>query len=181
MAVRFDLGPLALLVAQSFGEPGNRTFRLVASDGHQAIAVWLEKEQLKALADAIDELLMRMRGGADAPDPGHGIGEAPPLPPPTTIPEPDHELNIEQLSLGFDRELDLFVVFAWEAGESGEENATLVGRVNREQLRTLSQSIGEIYVAGRPRCLLCGLPIEAGEHQCLRRNGHYQAPTDQTT
>lgn len=182
MAIRYDLGPLTILIAQTFGEPGQRTFRIVAGDGRTAVAVWMEKEQLKALADAIDEMLIRMRSQAATDDgPPRRVRREPD----TLVPDPDVEFQVGQVSLGFDRELDLFVLMAWDLEEVDEEDATFAGRATRDQLRLLSQEVGEIYVAGRPKCPMCGLPVDPrararGEmdHHCLRRNGHYKIPID---
>src|SRR4030042_1588088 len=44
--------------AEAIGEPGQRTFRLRVSSGQRTASLWLEKEQLQALALA----LMRLPG-----------------------------------------------------------------------------------------------------------------------
>lgn len=178
MPLRYEFGPLTVLAAQAFGEPGQRTFRVVAGDRSQLVGIWMEKEQLKALADAIDELLIRMRGTESAES---IVRERPAAPQAADIPDPEVEFQVGQLSLGFDRDMDLFVLLAWDIDDVDEEDSTFMGRATREQLRTLSKAIGEIYVAGRPKCALCGLPLDPtarrrGEmdHHCLRRNGHYK-------
>ena len=52
-----DLGPILLLEAEAIGEPGRRTFRLVAANEDELAHIWIEKEQLQALGIAIDQML----------------------------------------------------------------------------------------------------------------------------
>ena len=61
---RFD--PPERFVAGTVGEPGQRTFFLQAREGARLVSVSLEKQQVQALAERIDELLdelMQAAGG----------------------------------------------------------------------------------------------------------------------
>ena len=52
-----DLGAARSIEAESFGQPGQRTFRLRVMSGHEAASLWLEKEHLIRLTLAIRQLL----------------------------------------------------------------------------------------------------------------------------
>ncbi len=59
---QYVFGPATRLQAQSIGEPGHRTFRLlIESDDGRAAALWVEKEQLQALGLALEQRLARDR------------------------------------------------------------------------------------------------------------------------
>src|SRR5437764_7193347 len=63
----FEFDPPDRFVAGTVGQPGERTFYLQASGAGRLISVALEKIQVQALAEKIDELLdeVRRRHGDD--------------------------------------------------------------------------------------------------------------------
>ena len=93
--------------------------------------------------------------------------------------------SIRRLALGQDEsELEsgpryVLLVYDLEGSGSEEEEpsqpATFACRATREQLRALSRNIAEVVAAGRPRCPLCGEPMESTvkPHGCVRTNGHH--------
>jgi hypothetical protein len=53
-----EFGPLAHISAEAIGQPGQRRFRLRAlSEEGDSASLWLEKEQLVALGEAIENVL----------------------------------------------------------------------------------------------------------------------------
>lgn len=133
--------------------------------------MWLEKEELQALALAIDQLLG--------------------LPPQTTIArigsaesvadfpeEPSVEFKIGRLGVGpnepeGEAEPEDFSIVAHESEGEMESTPTFRCRVSRRQLLALSRQIDQVVAGGRPRCPYCGTYIPRGEpHACTRRNGH---------
>src|SRR4051794_39377240 len=64
----FDFESPDRFVAGTVGQPGERTFYLQAADGPRLVSVALEKVQVAALAEKLDELLdeVRRRQGADS-------------------------------------------------------------------------------------------------------------------
>ena len=67
----FAFDPPDRFVAGTVGQPGERTFFLQATGNGQTVSVALEKLQVSALAERLDELLdeVRRRQGADSPVP----------------------------------------------------------------------------------------------------------------
>jgi uncharacterized repeat protein (TIGR03847 family) len=176
---QYVFGPATRLQAQAIGEPGHRTFRLlVESDDGRAAALWVEKEQLQALGLAIEQLMAEFQGV-----PGTRAPRQPPIE--TFPPNPTVDFKVGRLALGQDEsELESgprYVLLVYDLEGSGEEEepttspATFATRATREQLRALSRNITEVVAAGRPRCPLCGEPMDTGaekSHYCVRSNGH---------
>ena len=63
---KYPMGSLSEIQAETFGEPGRRTFRLVLGAGQAHCSLWLEKEQLFQLGvylqDAVDSLSEEDKG-----------------------------------------------------------------------------------------------------------------------
>src|SRR4051794_40948754 len=56
--VRYDFATVNRLEAEAIGRPGQRTFRIILGNERGETAVlWIEKEQIQALGDAIERLL----------------------------------------------------------------------------------------------------------------------------
>ena len=176
---QYVFGPATRLQAQAVGEPGHRTFRLlVESDDGRAAALWVEKEQLQALGLAVEQLLAEFQG--------HLAVKSPAQPPVESFPpNPTVDLKVGRLALGQDEsELESgprYVLLVYDIESSGSEEeepmqrATFASRATREQLRALSRNIAEVVAAGRPRCPLCGEPMDSKDkpHGCVRANGHH--------
>lgn len=167
-----DLGPILGLQAEAVGVPGQRTFRIQAHSGQGAARLWLEKEQLQALAIAIEEFL------AELPNPrrpGTGSGMLLPFPAQPTV-----EFTIGRLALGYDAATDLVSLLVRELVEDSEEEqgAALRCQASREQMQALSRQALEVVSAGRPRCPLCNTPLTGPTHWCPRSNGHAPLPSE---
>jgi uncharacterized repeat protein (TIGR03847 family) len=53
----YELDPVTHITAGALGEPGHRTFFIQAERGLQRVDLLCEKQQVEALADAIDEMV----------------------------------------------------------------------------------------------------------------------------
>ncbi|GIW08277.1 MAG: hypothetical protein KatS3mg060_3082 [Dehalococcoidia bacterium] len=158
-----DFGPVVRLEAESQGPPGRRTFRLLIANEYELASLWIEKEQLQALGLAIEQLLAQMDENAGEGTIPSGVASSF-----ETIDAP-----VGRLGLGFDEASDLFVVVVYlpETGEN--DTPDFVCRASRAMMKKLSSQIEEIVAAGRPRCPLCGAPINPDGHVCVRSNGHF--------
>jgi len=173
-----DFGRVSKLEAEAIGEPGQRTFRLrVGSDEHTA-SLWLEKEQLQALALALMRLLVQMGQPEYIPAAGTAPNPLSPFPE-----QPSLDVKVGRLGLGLDQAEGDIVLFAYEGEEAETEeeaeqaeaeqaDAVLACRAAPAQCRDLVAMIEGIIASGRPLCRLCLAPIDPEGHVCARSNGH---------
>jgi uncharacterized repeat protein (TIGR03847 family) len=170
-----DYGPVNRIEAEAFGEPGQRTFRVFTANEIEAAALWLEKEQLRALGRAVEEQLSRLKALRMSKD----------------LPSPDPELafrgdasldfRVGQMALGFDERQGMFLLLVYAVEDDDESRPTFSCQATPDQLRTLAERIEEVVNAGRPLCPLCGEPIDRTGHQCIRANGHRKQPVPPLT
>ena len=85
-----DFGSVSGLEAEAIGEPGRRTFRLRVRSGQQTASLWLEKEQLQALAVALMQVLVRAGKAERLPAPGASPSPLSPIP--LSLPHVAHPL-----------------------------------------------------------------------------------------
>jgi uncharacterized repeat protein (TIGR03847 family) len=156
-----DLGPVESVRAESFGEPGQRTFRLLAQTGEGIVSLWLEKQQLAMLGAALEDLLGRtphqQTGTVADPDSSGFVGEL--------------EVRVGSLAVGFDPEGAGFSLEAADFTSALGLNS-IVLNARREQFAQLEHEISEIVSQSRPRCPLCGQPLTSDSHFCPESNGH---------
>lgn len=163
----FDL--VERLETDAVGTPGHRRFRLIVQKEAQTAFLWMEKEQLQALGLAVDQLLMKVRILWSSSEPAGTRAEPPrPFDGPATL-----ELRVGRLGLGYDEANKLFVIIAHDADAEPDDPPSFRCLCSRAQLSRLSEAITAVASAGRPRCPVCGSPIEPGaSHFCPGSNGH---------
>jgi uncharacterized repeat protein (TIGR03847 family) len=174
-----DLGPVDRITADAIGEPGERTFFLQARRGMDLVTIVVEKQQVQLLAASILELLadVPLETGADLDDADLGLEE--PV---------DPRWRAGRLSLGYDRDRDLFLLEVSEFDPSDEDDEeederpvldhepeTVRLLATREQMLALSRHGAEVADRGRPTCQFCGNPIDPEGHACPAMNGHSPA------
>ena len=154
--------------AQSFGQPGQRTFRLrLVGSGAETASIWLEKEQMQALSLALKQMMAQL--DYDNEPPAANVGEFPV--------SADHDFRAGRLGMGFHPTDKTVVLFTYELGApEDEEDPTLRVRLSQEQSAALIFNLDDIIAGGRPSCPLCGMPQEASGHACIRSNGHSKQP-----
>ena len=146
---------------QAFGEPGQRTFRVLAETAEGTISLWLEKEQVVRLGYYINELLERVPvGQGDAPESDARRGFAGEL-----------EVRVGSLTIGFDADHGGFALEATDFTSAFDLTAISL-LASRNQLKEMADHIEEIVAASRPRCVLCGTPLSGDSHFCPESNGH---------
>jgi uncharacterized repeat protein (TIGR03847 family) len=169
--IMWDFGRAELLEPEAIGEPGKRTFRVRVRSGADTASLWLEKEQLAALTLAIRQLL-EQTDDTDTSERGDSA-------PAGSFPDPAQvEFKIGRLGIGYDESDRMVSIFAYTIEDAGvdedDDSATPSFSCNasRTQCRAFAERAEEVISGGRPVCVLCGGPIEDGEHRCGRRNGH---------
>lgn len=166
----FDLESVQRLTAGAVGPKGQRTFYVQARRGSRLITLIAEKEQVRALAEAISRLL-------------DGLAEKNPrlatsddlLVTDMSLEEPlDPEFRVGQMGLGYDTERDMVVLLIQSVTDEEGEGEPLTARfsASRPQMRALASHASQVVAAGRPICGNCGRPIDAAGHFCPQRNGH---------
>ena len=165
--VRHPLGSLSTIEAKTFGEPGQRTFQLAMEAGRASCTVWLEKEQLLQLGIYLQETVQSLpeddRARASQSREPEWSGENPYI-----------DFKAAQLLLSHDGPTNSFYLLAYEGedSESGEEGTSVSFWITTDQAGVLADEALRICAAGRPRCSLCGGPINPEGHVCPRSNGH---------
>ena len=169
-----EMGRVARLKADAVGQPGSRRFRLlVESQSGQAGVVWMEKEQLFNLGIALKRLIAELeqegmgRRVEEAPDPK---GEDATLP--VTEASPEVEFEAARIAVGYDRDTALFNITAYDTDEADLPGNELSLEATQQEVDALADESFEVCAAGRPRCRLCGAPMDPEGHVCPKHNGH---------
>jgi uncharacterized repeat protein (TIGR03847 family) len=174
-------------VAGTVGQPGERIFYLQATAGPRVVSVALEKIQVAALAEKLDELLdeVRRRHGADSVIPAVTPPELEDVAPLGTPIE--EEFRAGTLALAWDEDSSTVIIEAQsaeaadEAADGGDEpelaGTEFTGDLLRVRLepgaaRSFAKRALRVVAAGRPPCPLCGNPLDPQGHVCPRQNGH---------
>lgn len=166
MEKRYDFEEVTLLSAFAVGVPGKRTFFLTVGQKDKWVRVWLEKYLLESLALAIDQFLLSL--SQEHLEIEQGTEETSSTGVPSGL--PSAELETDQVALGFDRGRAMLGFLAHGMGLRAEERAELHCWITHSQLEKLGRQAKEICAAGRPRCVLCGGPIEPTGHICPKIN-----------
>ncbi len=166
---RYDFDPVDRITTGAIGQPGKRTFYLQARSGQQLLSLVVEKEQVRALAEALEQLLENLSERNPLLSTSEDLlGFAN-----MALEEPVEEaFRIGQLGLGYDDTRDLLVIIAQELTSDEEEEAQVVRlTLSREQARALAREGAEAVDKGRKRCPQCGEPMDPAGHFCLKKNG----------
>lgn len=146
----FEFDPPDRFVAGTVGEPGQRTFYLQASGGGRVTSVALEKQQVAALAERVDQILdelLRLSGGTAAPALAPaGLEDLGPLDTPVL-----EEFRVGTLSLAWDADDAVLVIEAHalveDAGSDEDDTADAgdeaLGAALREVLGEPDEADGE--------------------------------------
>ena len=161
-----EFGPVQHVSADAVGQPGQRRFRLRAiSQGGAYAFVWMEKEQLSAIGEAIETTLEH----AEVVLAPSGPGEPEPVFPLQA--NLDLDVRAGRLSLGLNEETRRIVIVAAE-GASEAEGEAISLEFDFDTAGRLRLQIIEVVAAGRPPCPFCGAPLDPEGHVCPRSNGH---------
>ena len=158
-------------LAGTVGTPGDRAFFLQARKGGALISVALEKVQVAALAQRLDDLL----DAVEAPAQTEPADELP-------LEEPVVELfRVGAMALAWDARTEAVVIEAQTPTDDGEyvelpddadEGPDLLRvRIDVPSARAFARRAVALVVSGRPACPFCGQPLDPQGHFCSRDNG----------
>lgn len=181
-AERYDFGNADLVDVESVGRPGSRRFRLFAeSSGGLTASLWMEREQMEALAVAIDKLLAQVSGRVVLRPEAQAAASPAPHAPPDFPQHPDIEFQVGQLQLGYDEDDDVFILRAaplevierdGELEVQEDVEPAFAVSLSQTAATRLTIHISAVLSGGRPRCPMCGRPMSAG-HVCEKQNGYH--------
>lgn len=192
MPVVHAFDPPERFVAGTVGEPGSRTFFLQARDGVRLVSVALEKQQVAALAERLDELLDEVTRSSSTVVPAvapYDLEDQNPLEQPiqeefrvgtmTLSWDPGEERVVIEVFPFVESEVEIVVDDAGEpvaALEDVEEDEPepdemLLVKLDPAHARAFVKRAELVVDAGRPTCPFCGSPIDPEGHLCVRANG----------
>ncbi len=162
-----DFGPLVHISAEAVGNPGQRRFRLRAlNSASESAILWLEKEQLSALGEAIESVL-------SAEEYVHQPLTADDTEPEPVFPlRPTVEIQLVQLSMGVNSESRRIVLIAADGPQGEDETHGVTMEFDYRNGFELRSQISRVVAAGRPPCPLCTAPMDPTGHVCVKKNGH---------
>ncbi|MBZ0307054.1 MAG: DUF3090 family protein [Anaerolineae bacterium] len=153
MSTEIELNPVDFITAGTVGPKGRRVFYLQAGHSSKTVSLILEKEQARALGDAIKELLDDLNERyPDNPEKHSNIASLN-----MELRDPiEPEFRIAQIGLGYDEVRNQVVIVVQEMVvlEEDEDPELMnpgVARFwgSREQFRALSQWIAKLVDKGR--------------------------------
>lgn len=148
-----ELNPADFVTVGTVGPKGRRLFHLQAGHGNQIITLIIEKEQARALAEAIREILQDLNERF----PETAADQAAVSKIDMSLRDPIEPLfRIAQMGLGYDEDSNLVLLVAQELVVSEEEEAPelldpQVVRIwaTREQMQALSEHAETVVKKGR--------------------------------
>lgn len=175
----FLFDPAERFVVGTVGIPGERTFFLQARTGSRLISVSLEKSQVAALADRIQQIIREVRSSEPLTPFERVARDDQPLETPI-----DEEFRVGVIGIAYlaDRKLVEIDLQAIADSQSPEEDELLMEISESQDILRVCISLGysESFVkramavvgAGRAPCPFCGAPIDPNGHLCPRANGY---------
>ncbi len=188
MPVVHAFDPPERFVTGTVGEPGHRTFFLQAREGRRLVSVSLEKQQVQALAERVDELLDElMRAAGDevlvpALAPRDLVDNGP-------LEQPiEEEFRAGTMTLSWDADDERVVIEVFPFSEAAvvspdqldddltdlqepEPEEIFLVRLPAAAARAFVERALTVVGAGRPDCPFCGNPVDPEGHLCVRANG----------
>ncbi len=175
-------------VVGTVGPPGQRTFFLQARDDRRLVSVSVEKQQVTALAQRLEELLDDLMNRDDlstvvpvlAP---LDLADSAPLDQPI---EEEFRGGTMTLSWDSDDERVVIEVFPFDPDtleleddeiDETEPEEVFVVRITAAVARAFVQRAETVVGSGRPSCPFCGGPIDPDGHLCVRANGFKRRAT----
>lgn len=157
-----------MLDAEAVGVPGQRRFRLIGGIDNDIVSIWMEKEQLNALGEAIEQLLEQLTDTGLIKSSIDAVAAPAPDPVPPTAPE----YVASKIMIGYDEERKVVAIFAHHIEQEDDDEPIFAVRSSLESAKALAEKIAAVVAAGRPRCPRCGAPIGPEGHVCPHDNGH---------
>lgn len=169
----YDFEHVHRITTNAIGPPGQRVFYVQVRRGLDLVSMLAEKEQIRALAEAVDTLLDELAEKNPLLSTSDDM-----LITDMSLEEPvEPQFRIVQMGLGYDSERDMVIlVVQGAANEDDDDNTIARIAATRPQMRALSVHASRVVAAGRPFCDQYPRPCDYREgrdgpcHFCPDRN-----------
>ncbi len=160
-----EFDPVTHITAGAVGQPGHRVFFIQAEHGSERITLRCEKEQVRILADSIDEMIANLEAEFGLPAHRDLVVDANIM----AIIEPvDPLFRVGSMALGFDASRDRILLVLQEDLNQEERDPIEVRLfATRAQMQILSAYAKDVVSKGRSPEQRA---LQAEAH--VRRNGH---------
>ena len=168
----YEFRPVSHIAVGAVGRPGQRVFLLQARYERQMLTLKMEKFQVAALAEAIDQIVSELERVEERIV--------------TAVEEPA-ELEVDEdlllpdfvvgdIGLGYDAGNSMAIIMLNEISAVEQQGDVARMWVPLEHARALAKQARRVVAGGRPICPLCNKPIDPEGHFCPGRNGHSTHP-----
>jgi uncharacterized repeat protein (TIGR03847 family) len=158
----FDFEGVTRVTTGAIGEPGKRAFYLQVRTDAELVSIAIEKDQLRALTERLQEVFSRVP-----------VPKADKLPD-MALEEPIAPIwRVGFMTLTYSQDEKAFEVSLVELVDEGVEPATGHFQASLGQMQALAAHAASLISAGRPPCPMCGGPIDHDGGVCPRLNGHH--------
>lgn len=168
----------ARFVTGTVGMPGERTFFLQVRAGNEVTSVALEKAQVSALSERVDQLLDEVGDEGIPASAPPDLADSAPLDAPIV-----EEFRVGAMALGWDQASRRVVIELHAVGEEDAEVPELTDDdaegtdtvrvwLAAGYARAFAERARQVVAAGRPPCPFCSQPLDPQGHICPRANGY---------
>lgn len=166
MSESFELDAVDWITAGALGEPGDRVFYVQAEKDTSTVALLVEKQQVRQLAQVAQELLERIDITVTPDDLDTRTQQ---------LREPIAPAwRAGQLALGMEPDGDRFLLEAEELVEDEDAEAAVARfwMTSDQLLAMAAHAAWSVEAGARETCRLCNRPIDPVGHRCPALNGH---------
>ena len=167
---------ISRFIVSAIGQPGEREFFLQIKSPEGINTIALEKEQVRALSEQIDKLIVEVRRAGLVSKVESSVPAKIDKDPIEFPIDKDFQLGVANLSWKVSHiELtlqaissdDLILLDDFEEGPD-----LIIAKIPIEFAKGFCLRANELINQGRPACPFCGLPINLSGHLCPRANGY---------
>ena len=160
MSASYHFEHLQHFTAGTVGPKGQRTFYLQFGNPGELVSLKVEKGQVHALAEFLDQLLEDI--DVDRAD----------VPLPLDLIDPvEAEWAVASIGVAYETDAQVFVLVVEEIVESETDDpATAELRLSPGQALAFVERSRDLVAAGRPPCTFCGRPLDDDDGWCPCHN-----------
>ena len=167
--MKYFIGLCEYINADSIGNPGKRTFKIIAKSKSNNLTIWMEKESLFQLGISLAQFI-----ATNSEPKNKDKIESKNL-----VISNNIEFRSDDISLSHDSGTDIFTIFS--SGYIEDDYVDSSFSFSRDQAEQLSRQILDVVSSGRKPCFLCDVPLDPEDtHLCNKLNG-YSVKSDSIT